>query len=91
MKPFNAAQSEWWRQVRTRGRKHFIIRIGVIRWGGLMFLAMVAWALLSSVRDRFSITFDVVLNALIWPFAGYWFGVLMWNVNEKRFAQEKRE
>jgi hypothetical protein len=88
-KPPTAAQRERWQKWGSRGKKSFILRIGVLGWGGFMFAVMTAQELIRSShlpRSLMDYGFDIAINLLIWPIAGYCFGLAMWHTNQKRFT-----
>ncbi len=64
--------------------------MGVLRFGGLMFGAMTTWALLSPTtrpHQLLDYVFEIALNGLIWPLAGYLWGLWIWKSYETRLAQ----
>jgi hypothetical protein len=76
--------------VKARGKKSFVLRVGVIRYGGSMFVLMVVEDLLR--KQPFSgrvieYAFYITINLLIWPLAGYALGLYMWNFYEKKFSE----
>jgi len=67
------------------------IRVGVLGFGGFMFIASTIWDLyrrtLSPPRTT-SYAFDVTVNLLIWPLAGYLAGIISWKlVGESDFER----
>jgi len=59
-----------------------------------MFVAMTAFDLLGKrqfPREPIDYVVVIVINLLIWPFAGYCFGLLMWGFYEKRFSDTSSE
>jgi hypothetical protein len=80
-------QRERWRQLKAKGKKRFILRRGVMGFGGLMFVVM---TISEFVRKKPSIwpeyVFVVILNLLIWPLGGYVWGLWMWHFYEKWFS-----
>jgi len=88
-KPPKPAQQERWQQLKAKGKKSFILRVGVIRFGGFMFVVMLAGALISKPpfpREAIDYAFDIIINLLVWPLAGYTFGFCMWHFYEKLFS-----
>jgi hypothetical protein len=89
--PPTPAQMEKWRLVRAKGRKNFILKVGVIRFGGTTFV-LTTFELL---RDRSSCfrlgaldyVFVIVMGLLVWPAAGYFWGLWVWGINESRFTR----
>ena len=65
------------RDFRSWGKRRFILWFGVVKFGGLMFVAMSVSDLLRHHRIDY---FDVALNLVIWPLAGYGWGLSMWSM-----------
>ena len=70
------------RNMRSWGKRRFILRVGVIGFGGWMFLVMTAYDFLRhhrpySATDYF---FVIALNLVIWPLVGYGFGRSLWGL-----------
>src|SRR5215467_13319796 len=92
--PPTQAQQEHWRKVRDTGKKNFVWKTGVLRFGGTMFVVMTALDLFrylplrSGVADNlFEIFFQIIIGLLVWPLAGYFWGVLMWRFYEWHFSR----
>lgn len=84
------AQMEHWRQVRTTGKRNFVLKVGVIRVGGTMFALMTALDLLRNRPFRRGVVdyvFEIVLGLLVWPLAGYCWGAVMWRFYEWHFSR----
>ena len=83
-----------WQKTKARGKKSFVLRVGVLGWGGFMFIAMTAQDLIQKPRFQHQTVYhvgEVALNLLIWPIAGYFFGKIMWGFNEMYFGEENRQ
>jgi len=81
-----------WQKTKARGKKSFALRVGALQWGGLMFVAMTTTDLLRtspSPRSSIDYAFDIAVNLIIWPFAGYFFGRSMWNFYETYFGDDQ--
>jgi len=77
-------QRKKWERLRRRGKKSFIIRRGVLRWGSIVgFLTVfVHFCTCHGKPDWW-----FVLSALIaCPFAGYLWAWGMWHVSERRYG-----
>ncbi|MAW46748.1 MAG: hypothetical protein CBB90_01560 [Gammaproteobacteria bacterium TMED30] len=89
LKPMKPKTFQRWARTRQRGRKPFIWRVGVMGWGGWMFVCMTAYYSLSRANfDWHNMSFDlapVVFNAFIWPISGYFFGWMLWQLQEAKF------
>jgi hypothetical protein len=86
------AQREHWDAVKHKGRSSFVLRVGVMQWGAAMFLIMTALDLMrktSYPRSGVEYALDIAANLLIWPIAGYLFGLWMWRFYESYFADRK--
>jgi len=51
-----------------------------------MFIVMTALDLLRNAPSKY--VFDIVVNLLIWPLAGYFAGLLMWHYWAYRFEKQ---
>jgi hypothetical protein len=88
-KPPSEAKRQRWQKVKAGGKKKFILRVGVLKWGGFMFVVMTALDLLRKSpfpRGVSDYAFDVAMNLLVWPLAGYCFGLVMWRFYESSFS-----
>jgi hypothetical protein len=88
-KPPTPAQREHWQKLKAGGMNRFIVRMGVLGWGGAMFVVM---TLRDLVRTRppsstGHYVLDIALNLVIWPLAGYFFGRYLWHHYNKRFSE----
>jgi len=91
-KPPNAAQQERWERIKARGKKSYVLRYGVMGYGSLMFIFMtVAFWLRHSPFPRGMSGFyvDVLINLLIWPLAGYSWGLAMWRFWEDYYSDRR--
>ncbi|MGA2964964.1 MAG: hypothetical protein ABSD64_02050 [Terriglobales bacterium] len=84
--PRDPAQRDYWQKVKAQGKKSYILRIGVIRWGGAMFVVNTTTDLLRHAPSSY--VFDIAVNLLIWPLGGYLFGLLMWHYWAYRFERQ---
>jgi hypothetical protein len=77
----NPAQGEG-SAKRATGKKTYI-RVGVLGFGGFMFIASTTWDLYRGTTTpprTTTYTFDVFVNLLIWPLAGYLAGLVCWKL-----------
>jgi len=91
LKPPSEKAMQRWQKMKARGKKGFVWRFGVLGWGGLMFVAMTSTELVHRSplsRSATDYAFDILLNLLIWPIAGYFFGSHMWGFYETYFSDE---
>jgi hypothetical protein len=82
-------QRRKWEKRRRRGKRSFIIRRGVLRWGGIVgFLTVFAHFCTCHGKPDWWF----VLSALIaCPFAGYLWAWSIWLVNEARFPGARKQ
>jgi hypothetical protein len=71
--------------MRAKGRRSYVLRFGVLRWGGAMFVIMTIFFLFNNrPRTAKQYLFEIALNVCIWPLAGLAFGSLTWHLLERR-------
>jgi hypothetical protein len=87
--PRDPAQRDYRQKVKAQGKKHHILRMGVIRFGGRMFVVMTALDLLRHAPSGYM--FDIAANRLIWPFSGHFWGLLMWHYWVCRFENQTHD
>jgi hypothetical protein len=83
-----------WQKTKARGKRSFALRVGVLQWGGFMFIVMTAQDLFRKPRfshQPISYVADIAVNLLIWPVAGYFWGKSMWGFYEMYFGEENRQ
>lgn len=77
-------------RLRASGDRTYLL-VGALGFGGFMFIANTIWDLYrrtSSSPRTTSFAFDVIVNLLIWPLAGYLAGFLGWKlVGENDFER----
>jgi uncharacterized membrane protein len=78
-------QIERRKRIGTKGRKHYIFHVGVLRFGMPMFLAMTLWRWHDSygwhIPPRGDLPIDcaaIAFSLAVWLTAGYFWGVTMW-------------
>jgi hypothetical protein len=84
-------QRAHWELLRSKGKRNFILRVGIIRWGSCMFLLMTASRLIRGAplhRRPIDYVLEVGIGVVIWLSSGYLFGLLTWRSYEKRFADK---
>ncbi len=73
-----------WEKKRSKGKSHFLWLYGVLGCGFCMFL-------LSQVFDYIWypdwLGQYLIIDAIIWPIAGYGWGAAMWAMNERAYKQ----
>ena len=72
-----------WEKMRQQGKRSYILRRGVLRWGGFMFV-------LTTCTDIFVRHFPphlrlMVVGLIVWPLTGYAWGLAMWIMHERFF------
>jgi hypothetical protein len=91
LKPPSEKAREHWQKTRARGKKSFVLRSGILGWGGFMFMAMTAQELIRERHPHQQMIYYVGIiapNLVIWPIAGYFFGNSMWRYYETYFGEE---
>jgi 4-hydroxybenzoate polyprenyltransferase len=82
-------QRKKWGKKRRLGKRSFIVRRGVLRWGGIMFVLTTFTHALTCHGKPDGM---LVLSALIaCPFAGYLWARSMWYVNERRYSGAREQ
>ena len=84
------AQRERWQRWRTRGKKSFVLRVGVLGWGGFMLVVITPSDLHRDAASPHGVIYyalDIAVNLVIWPVAGYFGGLAMWRVFQKKFSE----
>lgn len=87
----NDAKRKRWDKVKAKEKKNFILRVGVLQWGGFMFVVMTGLSLLRqppAPRQAIDYVVEIAIGLLIWPIAGYCFGALLWNFYETYFEEQ---
>jgi hypothetical protein len=87
--PSNSSKREHWQRLQSKGKKNFVLRAGVMQFGGFMFVVTTALDLIhKSPLPRRPIDYIVLVaaNLLIWSTAGYCFGLGMWAFCRGRFS-----
>lgn len=80
-----------WEYTRAKGQSRYIWVSGVLSWGSIMTIFMTLFMLLNwpselashSVADAFFAS--LTINAVIWPAAGYFWGLWTWSKSEKAY------
>jgi hypothetical protein len=94
LKPPGEEARQRWLKTKARGKRSFVLRTGVLLWGGFIFLAMTAEYLIRKPqipRRTIDYVVEAAINLLIWPVAGYFFGSHMWGFYETYFDERNRQ
>ena len=70
LKPPSEQAKQSWQKIKTRGKKRYVWRVGVLEWGGLTFIAMVAQGLIRTPRFQHHTLYyvgEIAINLLICP------------------------
>lgn len=82
---FTDAQAARWENTRERGRDRFVLIEGVLIFG---FGCGIANALIMQlVGDEGTLWIRMAINLVLFPVGGLWMGHMMWNQNERRYAE----
>jgi len=94
-KPPNEAARQRCQKTKARGKKSFALRYGAMGFGGLMFILMTVMHLLRKSSFSRALTDSdyvyILINLLIWPLAGYSWGVAMWRFYEDYFSDRSSQ
>ncbi len=72
-----------WEKKRQQEKRLFAFRYGSLGWGGLMFIFITC---LDVFDHHYKLDWPLVFVSLIvWPLAGYGWGMWMWNWCEEHF------
>jgi len=80
-----ADSAQWievWERDRERGSMRYVVRTGVLGFGGGMFIMN----LMTRPPAVFTV-FGLLARAAIWGTSGFMFGALLWLVNERRYRK----
>lgn len=85
-----------WEQRRRGGKKRFVWQFGVLSWGIPMFIFMTSFMYIREYGTTWPSMVNlpvslVLINAVIWPIAGYWFGSFMWTAMERGYRMNQEE
>lgn len=77
-----------WQLLRKKGRYHFIIFRGVLFWGlfTAIFMSVFQYFILPDQLQ----THNIVINFILFPIAGFVWGLLTWNWTERSFIKYKK-
>ncbi len=73
-----------WEKTRQIGKKAFIWRYGVLGWGLLMALFMLG-VIIADSRNHPNFWLLCLILPVLFPVAGYLWGVLVWNQTEQKY------
>jgi hypothetical protein len=79
-----------WEISRQQGKGSFILKRGVLGWGGSMFtLNICYWFLTNHVKPDIHLVNHLVSALIGWPLGGFVFGLVIWQGNENRYLRAK--
>jgi hypothetical protein len=81
---FSERQARQWSISREHGKIKWILIHGVMGWGTTMFMWMTAWKLFTHGQD-FVTRREIIIDLIIWPISGFFFGWWMWCASEKAY------
>jgi hypothetical protein len=80
-------QSNKWENTRKLGLFKFVLFYGVLYWG---VTVGILWSVVMQLMNPIDPWYFRPLIALVlFPIAGIFFGLYMWNLNEKKFKSTK--
>lgn len=82
-----------WEKMRVRGKSHFVINSGALRWGlstGILYTLYVnflenGWTVSSNML------FKALLALILFPIGGYFWGIWVWSWQEKKYRQSSKQ
>jgi hypothetical protein len=72
-----------WEKIRQRGKRSFAFRYGALGWGGFMVVFMTSAT--AFVEHKRLDWLYLLINVLLWPLAGYIWGLWMWRWLDEQF------
>lgn len=83
-----------WENLRTKGKTSYVWFHGVLSWGVPMFVIMTPFLYFQQYGWRWPTVgefpvFLIVLNLILWPTAGYFFGLVMWSTLEAAYTAHR--
>ncbi len=64
------------------GKKKFVLKYGVIRWGGLMTLFYIIQGIINK-----SDILEILIPLIVFPVGGYFFGLFAWSINQRYISK----
>lgn len=87
-KVWNDDEKARWQSMSKHGKTHFVIKYGVIGWGGWCFFCVTAGVLYLDGTYEASPTRIVLCNALAFALGGALFGHFVWEGTTKSYKRE---
>jgi hypothetical protein len=78
----------WRSTLRTKGKWHFILNVGVLCWGLPSGVIFSIFQMLVHHRDAFQPGF-ILLDILLWCASGCLYGITMWD-RERKLKRSRR-
>lgn len=78
-------QFKAWEVTRAKGKLNFFLISGVLSYGLPMFIMMAFMN--KPFADGFT-SKAAIIHCIVWPIAGFLFGVIMWYVTEHKYKKE---
>lgn len=87
---WDADKESLWKEWSKDGKRSFIIRFGIMRWGAWMFFWFMLFSyFMESKSGDFGIPelVDALLfNSLVWPITGWFYANTIWNATNASYA-----
>ncbi|QWU15322.1 hypothetical protein SAMN04487895_10814 [Paenibacillus sophorae] len=86
----NQKQRMKWEQLRSKGKKNFIIYKGILGWG---IPTAILFTLFMSFMENYSLIFDksfvefFIIAIILFPAGGIVFGLWVWNWTERIYMR----
>lgn len=84
----NQKHQKRWERIRRKGRRHFIWIRGVLVWG---IIVAVFWSFWMSLMLGKPFRDNLALALIVFPIAGYFWGIWTWRLCERQFHEATKE
>ncbi len=85
---WTAQQHKDWAAKHAKGRNYFLVRNGILMWGGSMFLVMACGPALFGIPFRVSPTLWYwTWQTALWMGAGMLYGMFVWHMSERLYFE----
>lgn len=78
---------EAWAKVREQGAWRFVLSVGLLRYGGLMFVVTSLLSPFVRQSSEMLLPERLAMNAAVWAVAGLAWGALTWYFGERNFLK----
>lgn len=84
---------KYWEKIRGKGKKHFILYRGMIGWGittGILF-SIINTIMIEGIKGVTigDIIGKLIISIIAFPIGGYFWGLWVWNIQEKKYKKSQ--